>query len=373
MGILDETGTTMTNEELRSLRISAIEAEREMEAQKMRIEADVAHMTAEAEAAHARTLMIHQAIVEDYAVDASWPTRSWGNALETAPEPFVPPIPGLRTEIKDGQFRCASCSRLHLAGERMAWIPDHLRKRDGYEAFAQAIGKCSRSGSSSSSGWCMSCLPRPPRTRGPRYRAWEHRWSFEWIILHTILLPFLLTYRMTRMLLAPIRPALPMEPKPMVITAKPEIRENDDAAWCRRALERDPNLSDAAGVPLLPLVDRDLPELAAHRDAIIAADPARTSEANASYAQGVALIRAAIEEGIAHRGDGLDTAMDEKLRFLSARHPSAAETVRTRHREQDEPRAKGEEDRRSDSTNDPRNLLDPKGSFEDENGEDYWD
>lgn len=366
MGILDETGTTMTNEELRSLRISAIEAEREMEAQKMRIEADVARMTAEAEAAHARTVMIHQVIGKDYAIDASWPTRSWDNALEAAHDPFVPPIPGLRTEVKSDQFRCASCSKLHLAGERMAWIPDHLRKGDGYEAFAQAIEKCNRSGNSSSSGWCMACVPRAPNAAAPHLRAWEYRGSFEWIILHTILLPFLLVYRMTRMLFTPIRPTLPAEPKPKAITAVPMRRENDDAAWCRRALEADPNLSDGAGVPLLPLIDRDLPDLAAHRDAIIAADPARTSEANASYAQGVALIRAAIEEGIAHRGDGLDTAMDEKLRFLSARHPGAAETVRTRHREQDDLRVKDKEDRKNDPANDPRNFFEPIDGFVDD-------
>lgn len=369
MGILDETGSDMTNEELRSIRKYALEAEHEMEAQKARIEADVARMTAQAE--HARATMIHQIVGKDYAIDASWPTRSWGNALETAPEPFVPPIPGLRTEIKDGQFRCASCSKLHLAGERMAWIPDHLRKGDGYEAFAQAIEKCNRSGNSTSSGWCMSCLPRPPRTRQPRFRAWEHRWSFEWIILHTILLPFLLAYRMTRMLLTHIRPALPAEPKPNAIATAPTHRENDDAAWCRRALEADPNLSDGAGVPLLPLIDRDLPDLAAHRDAIIAADPARTSEANASYAQGVALIRAAIEEGLAQRGNGLDTAMDEKLRFLSARHPGAADTVRTRRREQDELRAKSEEDRKNDSANDPRNFFEPMRGFDDDH--EGWD
>jgi hypothetical protein len=364
MGILDETGSKMTNEELRSLRASAIEAEREMEAQKMRIEADMHRMQLKAYLEGLKS-----PDTKDYEVETTWPPVSYGKSSSMPVEAYEPPIPGLRTEVRDDQFRCASCSKLHLAGERMAWVPDHLRRSDGHEAFVQAVAASNRSGSSSSSGWCMSCIPRPYMSRN--LRVWQIRGSFEWIVLHTVLLPFLLTYRLMRMLLTPMRPAAVEPPKPKPAIARRATRENDDATWCRRALEADPDMTDAAGVPLMPLIDRDLPDLSAHRDAIIAADPSRTAEAHASYARGVSLIRAAIEEGVAHRSRGLDTAMDEKLRFLSARHPGAAETVQTRARVENDLREKRVEENGDESADDPRNFFDARSTFDDYD-DDSW-
>lgn len=319
----------MTNEELRSIRLKAIKAEREIEEQRLRIAAEMGRSVAEAN----HSAVYIKQFDKSYAVD-TWSPMHVGSAI---PETVVDPVtarPLLRIETSESTFRCASCSKTTPAGSPMAWLPDGLRRSDGYDEMVRALAREQHSCNGRYSGWCLDCIPQPKRQIDVTY------FRFERLVLIVLFLPIYLMIWGYR--IANGRPAFRMHPvaapgshriAPAPVRAKEAPLENDDAAWCRRVLAADPEMTDASGVPLAPLVERDLPDLAARRDAMIAADPSRADAARSSYYEGVALIRAAIEEGVEARMALHNTGMDEKLRFLRARHPGAADAVELRRRD----------------------------------------
>lgn len=96
------------------------------------------------------------------------------------------------------------------------------------------------------------------------------------------------------------------------------------ARICRDAVTLDPDLRDGRGTPLLPLVQRHLPDLLRrHADAARNAPAESLDAIDRDLDKGVDIVRKAIEEGMAISTDARIAQLHDQLRFLEARHPGA--------------------------------------------------
>jgi hypothetical protein len=93
-------------------------------------------------------------------------------------------------------------------------------------------------------------------------------------------------------------------------------------ALCREALAIDPDLCDALGTPIRPLVERHLPDLLArHAEAARIAPAAGLAELDADLDRGVEIVRIAVESALSDVADRRRLDLQEQLRFLESRHP----------------------------------------------------
>ena len=91
---------------------------------------------------------------------------------------------------------------------------------------------------------------------------------------------------------------------------------------CHQALLIDPDLADGSGTPLRPLLEQHVPDLLErHRLASATADARNADEIDAELDQGISLVCAAIDEGLARIADDRRHALREQLAFLEMRHP----------------------------------------------------
>lgn len=92
---------------------------------------------------------------------------------------------------------------------------------------------------------------------------------------------------------------------------------------CHRALAIDPDMTDARGTPLRPLVERHIPELIArHRRACSNACVETVQAIDDELDVGIANVQEAVEDAIVRSGDMRLSDLREQLAFLDARHPS---------------------------------------------------
>lgn len=100
------------------------------------------------------------------------------------------------------------------------------------------------------------------------------------------------------------------------------------ARICRDAVTVDPDLRDARGTPLLPLVQTHLPDLLRRHAAAARNAPAESlGTIDADLDKGVGIIRRAIEEGMAISTDARIGELRDQLRFLETRHPDASDGI----------------------------------------------
>ncbi len=91
---------------------------------------------------------------------------------------------------------------------------------------------------------------------------------------------------------------------------------------CSQALREDPELTDAAGTPLAPLVSDLLPRmLANHEKASRTVGPAEAAELDDDLLKGFEIVRAAFHEGLSRSSSRHRDAFMTDLRFLEIRHP----------------------------------------------------
>jgi hypothetical protein len=106
----------------------------------------------------------------------------------------------------------------------------------------------------------------------------------------------------------------------------PMPRGNAQAArvlrLCREAVAAEPDLADAAGTPIRPLVDQHLPELMRRHAAAAAIAPAHELAAiDADLAEGIERVRRAVEEALSCSAVARRMALQAQLGFLALRHP----------------------------------------------------
>ncbi len=95
---------------------------------------------------------------------------------------------------------------------------------------------------------------------------------------------------------------------------------------CTEAVSIDPEMTDAAGTPLRPLLEEHLPRLAQrHREAIHASTPEERSRIDDEVAIALESIVPAIEQGMATVARTRRDALRTELRFLSFRHPATSD------------------------------------------------
>lgn len=114
--------------------------------------------------------------------------------------------------------------------------------------------------------------------------------------------------------------ALEGRPAPMLPTGN--ARLSRIAELCQEAVLLDPEMCDANGTPIRPLVDRHLPELASrHALAARSADVKDLASIDTELEEGVEGVRKAVEEALALHADQQRDNLSEQLRFLKSRHP----------------------------------------------------
>jgi len=93
---------------------------------------------------------------------------------------------------------------------------------------------------------------------------------------------------------------------------------------CSDALKEDPDMRDASGTPLAPLVDTHLPRLLAnHAKASRNAVPLVATKLDDELTRGFEIVRAAFHEGLSRSGSDHRDAFRADLLFLETRHPGA--------------------------------------------------
>lgn len=92
-------------------------------------------------------------------------------------------------------------------------------------------------------------------------------------------------------------------------------------AICREAVAMDPDMTDASGTPIRPLLDSHLPRLARVQEDLVstgANHPDMEQETDAVLGQ----VIKAVEEGMASHAQERRDALRTELRFLAERHPA---------------------------------------------------
>jgi hypothetical protein len=90
-----------------------------------------------------------------------------------------------------------------------------------------------------------------------------------------------------------------------------------------RAVRLDPDLTDALGNPIAPLLTRHVPRLLkAYRQAMATANEAQHAEIERDLLEGLELVRRATEEGLARHGDERRQALRTEIAFLRMRGQS---------------------------------------------------
>ena len=93
-------------------------------------------------------------------------------------------------------------------------------------------------------------------------------------------------------------------------------------ALCHRALEIDPDLTDANGTPLRPLLTKHVPDmLAKHRNAAATAAPGDVGGIDDELEAGMARVCRAIEQGLSLVADKTRDDLRMQILFLEHRHP----------------------------------------------------
>ena len=93
---------------------------------------------------------------------------------------------------------------------------------------------------------------------------------------------------------------------------------------CREAVAAEPDLADANGTPIRPLVDQHLPELMRRHAAASAIAPMEELDAiDAELMEGIDRVRKAVDEALACSAVARRSALRTQLRFLELRHPDA--------------------------------------------------
>jgi hypothetical protein len=109
-------------------------------------------------------------------------------------------------------------------------------------------------------------------------------------------------------------------PGPTVMTGNARLTRA--LALCHRALEIDPDLTDASGTPLRPLLTKHVPDmLAKHRNAAATAAPEDVDGIDDELEAGVARVCRAIEQGLSLVADKTRDDLRAQILFLENRHP----------------------------------------------------
>lgn len=91
---------------------------------------------------------------------------------------------------------------------------------------------------------------------------------------------------------------------------------------CREAVAAEPELVDAKGTPIAPLVNRHLPDLMRiHAKAAEAAPAEQLAEIDAELMRGIEAVRRAVDEALTVSANLKRDALRTQLRFLEMRHP----------------------------------------------------
>lgn len=99
-------------------------------------------------------------------------------------------------------------------------------------------------------------------------------------------------------------------------------RASQIVTLANRALDLDEDLRDAMGTPIAPLVERHVPDLlSAHANALRTAHASEAADIDDQLEQGLEIVRAAVEQGLAARASTDRDALRRELTFLRYRHP----------------------------------------------------
>ena len=91
---------------------------------------------------------------------------------------------------------------------------------------------------------------------------------------------------------------------------------------CHDALVADPDLADASGTPMRPLIEAHVPELLArHQSAIHTADPADISGIDRDLEVGIEIVTRSMRQALSRHADDRRRALSEQIAFLQYRHP----------------------------------------------------
>jgi uncharacterized protein YbaA (DUF1428 family) len=92
---------------------------------------------------------------------------------------------------------------------------------------------------------------------------------------------------------------------------------------CREAVAREPELIDAKGTPIAPLVEQHLPRLMSrHAEAARIAETSELAAIDAELMEGIERVRLAVEEALVVSRVDKREALRTELAFLEYRHPS---------------------------------------------------
>lgn len=95
---------------------------------------------------------------------------------------------------------------------------------------------------------------------------------------------------------------------------------------CREAVAAEPNLVDAKGTEIAPLVNRHLPELMRrHAEAAASAPAEQLAAIDAELMEGIEGVRLAVDEALRVSANVKRDALRTQLAFLAARHPHGPE------------------------------------------------
>lgn len=93
---------------------------------------------------------------------------------------------------------------------------------------------------------------------------------------------------------------------------------------CREAVAAEPELADAAGTPIAPLVNRFLPDLMRiHAEATTSAPADQLAMIDAELMTGIERVRRAVDEALQVSANQKRDALRTQLAFLEMRHPDA--------------------------------------------------
>lgn len=121
------------------------------------------------------------------------------------------------------------------------------------------------------------------------------------------------------------------------VSIKGGSRESEVLRVGHAAVALVPDLVDADGTPLTPLVERHLPELIAKRDDALgeATTDAGRAEVVRHFDEGLDIIAATIEEGLTLERSEKSDALIAHLKFLRRRHPHVVPTCEAETGERD--------------------------------------
>lgn len=114
----------------------------------------------------------------------------------------------------------------------------------------------------------------------------------------------------------------------------PMPRGNAQAArvlrLCREAIAAEPDLTDAKGTPIAPLVNRHLPELMRrHAEAAQSAPAEQLAGIDAELMKGIETVRRAVDEALQVSANHKRDALRVQLAFLEMRHPAEDQSTIT--------------------------------------------